>query len=105
MSPRMLACPACSHHVLVSSTECPHCGASISSGGGKLLMTAGAAMLGLTLGAGCDKPQPDYGVPDTGTYTDNDGDGYSEAEGDCDETKADIHPGATETPGDGVESK
>ncbi len=28
-------------------------------------MTAGAAMLGLTLSAGCDQPQPDYGVPDT----------------------------------------
>jgi len=43
-------------------------------------------------------------VPDTGVYEDNDGDGYSEAEGDCDDSDASIHPGATETPGDGVDS-
>jgi hypothetical protein len=130
MSPRMLACPSCSNHVLVSSTECPHCGASVSGGGGKLLVTAGAAMLGLTLGVGCDQPQPDYGVPDTGDtgmnqpeygvpdtgvsdlygvpdtgiYTDNDGDGYSEADGDCDDSDASVHPGAEETAGDGIDS-
>jgi hypothetical protein len=50
------------------------------------------------------QPDPDYGVPDTGMYVDNDGDGYSEAEGDCDDTNADIYPGAPETPGDGVDS-
>jgi hypothetical protein len=48
--------------------------------------------------------QAEYGVPDTGMYEDNDGDGYSEAEGDCDDTNADIYPGAPETPGDGVDS-
>ncbi|MEE2751655.1 MAG: putative metal-binding motif-containing protein [Myxococcota bacterium] len=139
MSPRMLACPRCANHVLVSSNECPHCGAVVSGGGGRLLKTAGAAMLGLTLSAGCDQPQPDYGipdtgdtgeaqpdygvpdtgetgigedtgpsdlygVPDTGMYTDQDGDGYTEADGDCDDSDASIHPGAQETPGDGVDS-
>ena len=44
-----------------------------------------------------------YGVPDTGDV-DADGDGYTVADGDCDDTNADIHPGATETPGDGVDS-
>ena len=48
--------------------------------------------------------QPEYGVPDTGMYTDNDGDGYSEADGDCDDDNASIHPGAEETPGDGIDS-
>ena len=140
MSPRMLACPRCANHVLISSSECPHCGAVVSGSSGRLLMTAGAAMLGLTLATGCDRdqPQPDYGVPDTadtggdqpdygvpdtgeprgedtgpsdlygvpdtGMYSDNDGDGYSEADGDCDDSDASVHPGAQETPGDGVDS-
>ena len=48
--------------------------------------------------------QPEYGVPDTGMFTDYDGDGYSEADGDCDDDNASIHPGAEETPGDGIDS-
>ena len=78
MSPRMMACPECSEHVFVRSESCPHCGGLIRGEGGKLLKTAGAAMLGLALTA-CsssdekgdtadtgDGPQPDYGVPDSG---------------------------------------
>ena len=79
MSPRMAACPSCSEHVFASSNSCPHCGNLIRGEGGKILKTAGAAMLGLAL-TGCsggDKddtgdsgyaPQPDYGVADTGDY-------------------------------------
>ena len=145
MSPRLAACPSCERHVLVSATECPHCQTSIAGGGGKLLKTAGAALLGLTMsacnGGGDDTgdtnaqpdygvpdtadtghtgdtgnqadygvpdtgypDQPEYGVPDTGMYTDNDGDGYSEAEGDCDDEDASRLPGAEEIPGDGVDS-
>ena len=37
-------------------------------------------------------------------YMDNDGDGYSPADGDCDDDNADVNPGADETPGDGVDS-
>ena len=44
-----------------------------------------------------------YGVPDTASW-DNDGDGYTPDEGDCDDDNADVHPGAEETPGDGVDS-
>jgi hypothetical protein len=47
-----------------------------------------------------------YGAGDTADTgdVDADGDGYTVADGDCDDTNADIHPGATETPGDGVDS-
>ena len=44
-----------------------------------------------------------YGVPDTASW-DNDGDGYTPEDGDCDDNNADVNPGAEETPGDGVDS-
>ena len=34
----------------------------------------------------------------------NDGDGYTPEDGDCDDDNADVNPGAEETPGDGVDS-
>jgi hypothetical protein len=49
--------------------------------------------------------QPAYGVAfDSGIYEDKDGDGYSEADGDCDDADPLIHPEAKETAGDGTDS-
>ena len=78
MSPRMTACPSCSTHVFSSSEACPHCGGLIRGEGGKLLRTAGAAMLGLAM-TGCSSGdskddtgdtgvQAEYGVADSGYY-------------------------------------
>jgi hypothetical protein len=44
-----------------------------------------------------------YGVPDTGSW-DNDGDGYTPEDGDCDDNNPDVNPGAREVAGDGVDS-
>ena len=44
-----------------------------------------------------------YGVPDTASW-DNDGDGYTPEDGDCDDDNPEVNPGAEETPGDGVDS-
>lgn len=44
-----------------------------------------------------------YGVPDTGSW-DNDGDGYTPEDGDCDDNNPDVHPDAREIAGDGVDS-
>jgi hypothetical protein len=66
-----------------------------------MLRLALAATLAATLFAGCDnnaetdKPQ---GVDDTaaGHPGDEDGDGFTASEGDCDETNAEVNPAATE---------
>jgi len=68
----------------------------------------GLAIAGCTDGSKTDTDSGDvvalYGVPDTGMYVDDDGDGVSELDGDCDDNDASIHPGAEETPDDGVDS-
>lgn len=94
---------------LLLGTACPHCGNTCASRG----RTAAAVLLGLALAA-CDGSKdsgadsgmtavPAYGDP----ITDADADGYPPVAAggdDCDDNNEDIHPGATETPGDGVDS-
>lgn len=45
-----------------------------------------------------------YGIAETGRDTDDDGDGYTVGEGDCDDADASVHPGAEETFDDGTDS-
>lgn len=52
MSGPMIACPSCAEYVLVRDAACPHCGATVRSGGQVLGRTAGAVLMGLSL-AGC----------------------------------------------------
>ena len=87
---------------------CPHCG---NACGSSRTLSAAALAIGLSL-AGCN------GAKDSGqdsqvqalygsAMTDVDGDGHapvSEGGDDCDDNSQDIYPGATETPGDGVDS-
>jgi len=42
-------------------------------------------------------------VPDEGNKVDDDGDGYTENQGDCNDTNVSIHPGAADICGDGVD--
>lgn len=72
---------------------------------------AAAAILFLGLGActgDIGSPEPAYGIAETGWSQDADGDGYStggdSASRDCDDSDADVHPGAEETFDDGVDS-
>lgn len=53
MAGPLVVCAACSSHVLTSDKACPHCGASVHDGKGKVLgRTTSAVLLGLAL-AGC----------------------------------------------------
>ena len=53
---------------------------------------------------GCaDACDEDSGDTDTGVGADLDGDGFSEAEGDCDDGDASTYPGAEESWGDGID--
>lgn len=106
-----LPCPACACFVKAGEQDCPHCGASMGSEDSSLPVlstTAAALMLGLAatgcIGAGDGGDAVAlYGVPDTG-YVDNDGDGWSVRDGDCDDEDETIHPEAEETPGDEIDS-
>ena len=103
----MHTCVDCGCHVLESACSCPHCGATLKtcSLGAK---SKAAMLMGLVAASGCIiKGEPEYGVVINDTVdsaVDADGDGYSVADGDCDDADASVNPEATETAGDGVDS-
>ena len=92
----MRPCCRCNTMVL-AGTACPHCGASCSS-----YLPAVMAALALAACDGDKNFTPPYGLPDSSTV-DQDGDGYA-ARDDCDDNNKEIHPDATETPDDGIDS-
>ena len=104
----MKACSTCGCHHREHELSCPHCGAGVVLG----RPTAAALLLGLVLAAPGCKGEPGtaeamYGAACTDSCdvrVDADGDGFAVDEGDCDDDNADIHPDATETAGDGVDS-
>lgn len=94
----LLACPTCSE-LTDGPGACAHCGAPVR--GRARVSPVVAALLGLSF-TGCIVPAAKYGVPDTG-YVDDDQDGYTVRDGDCDDDDPEIHPGAVEIAGDGVD--
>ena len=90
-------CCRCQTPALVG-TACPHCGSSCSS-----YLPAVLAAMALAACDGSKNFTPPYGVPPESSVVDNDGDGYN-ASDDCDDSNKDIHPDATETKGDGIDS-
>lgn len=104
----LLRCACCGTHVRAEGHSCPCCGGDKAL---KVVNTASVALLGLAM-SGCVifNPQPKYGIANTGEdtvedsmATDADGDGFAVPE-DCNDQDAAINPGATETPGDGIDA-
>ena len=109
----MHSCASCSELMMNNTCLCPHCGSKrVCASKGRSSLPTAALILGLT--AACSltpnnntddtwEPQPAYGVPETG-WVDEDGDGVTIRDGDCDDGDATIFPGAAETVGDGIDS-
>lgn len=104
---QLTPCPSCTGLVPAHTSTCPHCEASVSSPSPLLsrlargvLGVAGGSTLAITLMA-C------YGLPPCEDTDDEDSDGsYGQlcAYGDdCDDTNADIHPGADDPEGDDID--
>jgi hypothetical protein len=105
------ACHACGCHVRAADAACPHCGAvSRPRSRAAAAVLLSLALAGCPPGSECEPATGDtavmalYGVADTMSANDDDCDGWTEMEGDCNDADASIHPEVTETEGDGVDS-
>jgi hypothetical protein len=77
---RLLQCSACSEHVKLADSQCPHCGAAIAVPGtiGRVVLTA-AAVVGMLSSR---VSEPDYGVPVTDSITATDTEDTAATDGD-----------------------
>lgn len=104
----LTACPSCDGFLPPAASSCPHCDAQVTVKTGSpflsrlargVLAVAGGGTIALTLMA-C------YGIPPCDEAEDQDGDGFGESCGlgfDCDDDNPDIHQGADDPEGDGVD--
>ncbi len=65
--PPLVPCPHCRAHCKMIENDCPHCGSKLRTREGIIPITAAAAILGLSMAAGCSDSDtvaaPEYGVP------------------------------------------
>lgn len=62
----LVSCSQCGVPCKISEDDCPHCGRSLRDSSGGIPLTAAAALLGLTMSACQNDPEPvpAYGVPE-----------------------------------------
>ncbi len=102
----MKTCPNCRAVYKTTETSCPHCNNTKPQR--PLIPTAvllGLGSIGLMSGCKQEPIEALYGVAwDSGELDiDEDGDGFSIQDGDCNDNDATIHPQAEETPDDDVD--
>ncbi len=100
----MRPCPECGRHHKVTETECPFCGHAEPKKT-RIHSTVAAALSCFVLMACYGAPVGDFdtGLGDTADM-DVDADGYTPAEGDCDDSDFDVNPGAAEDCFDGIDN-
>jgi hypothetical protein len=104
---KLLSCVRCEGFVPPLATTCPHCSARVEG----LLPMVGRAALAVVGGSAMSMTlMACYGLPpcealDNPVDADNDGFAVADSCGtvDCDDTNADIHPGADDALGDAVD--
>lgn len=107
MSRTLVACSACAELVYEGTCSCPHCGHRYPCTRSHL--NAAALLLGLTAALpGCDmgNVHSDYTGAATTTWSedaDDDEDGWTPEDGDCDDQDETVNPDAEEIPGDGID--
>ncbi|MRG92391.1 putative metal-binding motif-containing protein [Polyangium spumosum] len=103
------SCVSCEGFVPGSASSCPHCGAAVAtSGAPSALAGLGKSLAALaTGGAMAVTLMACYGLPPCESSVDADGDGVPACNdygnSDCDDTNRDIHPGAEDPKGDGID--
>ena len=99
---KLILCAKCGEHHVVGEA----CHATPTRAVSTIAL---ATLLGLTACKEDKQLAPEtsalYGVDVVDTaYLDGDGDGFTPEDGDCDDDNPEVHPEATETPGDGIDS-
>ena len=95
----LLSCTHCSGFIPSNLGACPHCGTNIKHSASALKKAAALALGGLSMMSlmAC------YGIGPESECFDQDGDDFTDCEGDCNDSDASVYPGADDPAGDDID--